>query len=659
MRRTFGITLVLIASFIIPGGLLYAAAPRAQINGLAMEQIQNELKIEISKSGNVEFEIFTMENPARLVVDCRGATYDLSRTIFQAQSPLAYRIRTSQFKPEPDPVCRLVVDLKKDVTHREFEKDGKHVLVLSASSNLEEKAKAVSESKWEKVVSRGENKNIEKEHIDVAEASMGSSMPVVKVDKDEAAEAASEQEEKSSAAKTEKSSDETEKGGDSPWIDSEDAEDSVENPEEPAAGPRRIDLKKTDEIISSENLPWSNSYARGAPSAGAGMPASSRRITIDSQGADIKTVLRTISEFANVNIVTGSEVKGDVFVHVKECPWREALEVILKAHGFGYREEYGMIRVAENKTLRKEELEERTVEQKKKDLLPLETRIIFVHNSNAEEIGDALQKVVSKRGNIEVDMGSNALIVNDIEENIEKIEEIVKNLDIKHLQVDINAKLVEVDVEAKRELGIKWDMFNLHKFDIQAVGAAGGNQQLPISSGEISVGTVQSWGELSAVLQALEQENKANIISNPRITTVDNREATILVGKEIPLIVADEAGNPITELTKIGIMLKVTPHVNTDRTITLDLHPEVSELQSESTQQGGVIIATAEADTRVDVANGQTAVIGGLIKKLETDIRTGVPFLKDVPILGGLFSSSSKVKKKQELVIFVTPTIVE
>ncbi|MBD3180519.1 MAG: type IV pilus secretin PilQ, partial [Candidatus Latescibacteria bacterium] len=424
-------------------------------------------------------------------------------------------------------------------------------------------------------------------------------------------------------------------------------------------GPERVDLSKTSQIIDSNELPWSKSYARGAPSAGAGMPASSRRITIDSQGADIKTVLRTISEFANVNIVTGADVRGDVYVHVKECPWREALEVILKAHGYGYREEYGMIRVAENQRLRKEELEERTVEQKKKDLLPLETRIIFIHNSNAEEIGDALNKVVSKRGNIEVDMGSNALVINDIEENIAKIEEIVKELDTKHLQVDINAKLVEVDVEAKRELGIKWDMFNLHKSDVNAVGAVGVDQQLPLASGQLSVGTVQSWGELTTVLQALEQNNKANIISNPRITTVDNREATILVGKEIPLIVADEAGNPITELTKIGIMLKVIPHVNTDRTITLDLHPEVSELQSESTQQGGVIIATAEADTRVDVANGQTAVIGGLIKKLETDIKTGVPFLKDIPVLGGLFSSSSKVSKKQELVIFVTPTIVE
>ncbi|HSG27450.1 MAG TPA: type II and III secretion system protein, partial [Candidatus Krumholzibacterium sp.] len=178
-------------------------------------------------------------------------------------------------------------------------------------------------------------------------------------------------------------------------------------------------------------------------------------------------------------------------------------------------------------------------------------------------------------------------------------------------------------------------------------------------SGTVKFGTVRSWGELTAMLQMLEKTNKANIISNPRITTMDNREASILVGKEIPLIVADEAGNPVTELTKIGIMLRVIPHVNADRTITLDLHPEVSELQSESTAQGGVIITTAEADTRVIVADGETAVIGGLIKKADTELVRGIPILKDIPFLGRLFSSKASTNKKTELVIFVTPTIVE
>jgi type IV pilus assembly protein PilQ len=287
------------------------------------------------------------------------------------------------------------------------------------------------------------------------------------------------------------------------------------------------------------------------------------------------------------------------------------------------------------------------------------TRIIFVNNSSAEELKTALQNIVSQRGKIDVDLGSNALIVNDTEPVIDKIAEMVKSLDKKTFQVDINAKLVEVDVEATRELGINWGLLNLHAAGLSGIGSVEVNNSIAASAGTVKFGTVRSWGELNAVLEMLEKSNKASIISNPRITTMDNREARILVGKEIPLIVADEAGNPITELTKIGILLKVTPHVNSDRTITLDMHPEVSELQSEATAQGGIIISTSEADTRVVVQNGSTAVIGGLIKNVQTNVKRGVPFLKDVPFLGKLFSSSSTTDKKQELVIFVTPTIVE
>ena len=112
----------------------------------------------------------------------------------------------------------------------------------------------------------------------------------------------------------------------------------------------------------------------------------------------------------------------------------------------------------------------------------------------------------------------------------------------------------------------------------------------------------------------LEQNRKANIISNPRITTVDNREAKILVGQKIPLIVQDVAGNPVSQLQTIGIQLKVTPHLTQDKRIIMDLHPEVSDLSTQSTVQGGVIINTSEADTRVMVDDGQTAVIGGLIR---------------------------------------------
>ena len=150
----------------------------------------------------------------------------------------------------------------------------------------------------------------------------------------------------------------------------------------------------------------------------------------------------------------------------------------------------------------------------------------------------------------------------------------------------------------------------------------------------------------------------ANIISNPRITTVDNREAKIVVGQKIPLIVQDVAGNPVSQLQTIGIQLKVTPHLTQDKKIVMDLHPEVSDLSTQSTVQGGIIINTSEADTRVMVDDGQTAVIGGLIRTNSSTVHSGIPYLKDIPLLKYLFSSTSTVKQNRELLIFVTPRLV-
>jgi type IV pilus assembly protein PilQ len=216
-----------------------------------------------------------------------------------------------------------------------------------------------------------------------------------------------------------------------------------------------------------------------------------------------------------------------------------------------------------------------------------------------------------------------------------------------------------VDHTATRSLGINWNLANLDVFD------AGANEEVHITpdpvtgpAGTVKFGTVKSFGSLDATLNALEAANKANIISNPRITTVNNREATVIVGQQIPLIVQDFAGNAVTQLTTIGIKLSVTPHINTGNKITMDVHPEVSDLSSQATVAGGIIINTTMADTRVMVNDGETAVIGGLIRSNESDNNRGVPVLMDIPIIGHLFRTSTKVRQKRELLIFLTPKII-
>jgi len=676
------LALVAFPILILPFIGLSASTVVNEVNGLKVVPKEGALRLEISKVGDVTFSSFTMSEPDRLVINCIGAKYDIPWGVQQITSPLAYRVRTSQFQVDPVMITRVVLDLKKEVNYKIWEEGDVQIIEVAERSPASyaeageiEQAPPPPDQPLTEQSPAPTGEGTEEEDI---EATMGPVLPlIVPIDSEKAVTSEKKEsppvkekkesppvDEKKETPDAEKTEEVQPQVAPSPWVDekktSEREVPQTESVTEVSLGEELILREEPSPIPPvKEPVPWVDSYVRGAPAGGGGLGMGSRKITLDAQGADIKTVLRSISDFAGINIVAGPDVKGEVFVHIKDEPWEEALDILLRAHGYGYREEYGMIRVAELTRLMREELELQTADRKKEDLLPLKTRIIFVHNSNAEELQSALQNVVSQRGKIDVDLGSNALIINDIEKNIEKIAVMITDLDKKTHQVDINAKLVEVDVEATRELGINWGLMNLHKSGFSGVGSAEVDAGIPLSSGTLKFGTVRSWGELNVILEMLEKSNKANIISNPRITTMDNREASILVGKEIPLIVADEAGNPITELTKIGIMLKVIPHVNADRTITLDLHPEVSDLQSESTAQGGVIISTSEADTRVIVNNGETAVIGGLIKKLESNVKQGIPVLKDIPYLGSLFSSTTTANKKQELVIFVTPTIVE
>jgi type IV pilus secretin PilQ/predicted competence protein len=409
---------------------------------------------------------------------------------------------------------------------------------------------------------------------------------------------------------------------------------------------------------------WSVPSPRGSTSWPPPSPAASSASTktiraLDVQGADIKTVLRNLSEFAGVNIIAAPEVEGEVYLHLRNVPWEEALETILRAHGFDYREEFGILRVGKAESLRKEELDAQAAERRKDDLLPLVTRIVPVRYANAEEMSDALEELTTQRGKVEVDQRSNSIIITDITLKIDEIARMVASLDNKPKQVEIVSKLVDVDVAATRALGIRWQAANLASSTLELTGDAEVDAGLAEPVGTLRVGHVESWGNLMATLETLASKNKADIISNPRITTLDNRKANIMVGQEIPLIVSDEAGNPITELVQIGIIMETTPHVNADNSITLDLHPEVSELSAEATVQGGVIISTSQADTRVIVENGQTAVIGGLIKSSKTKFEVGVPILMDIPLLGNLFKSTTTGKRDRELIIFVTPTVVE
>jgi type IV pilus assembly protein PilQ len=411
------------------------------------------------------------------------------------------------------------------------------------------------------------------------------------------------------------------------------------------------------ETPSKEAAPAAGPAARG-PEGGTDL-SDGRRMSLDVQGAEIGTVLRSLAEFSGKNIVASREVKGEVTLRLRNVPWRHALDILLKTHGLGMVDKGNTIVVSNLDTLRKEEMERRTAERAQEELLPLSTRIVPVAYANADEMSKSVEKSMTKRGHIEVDKRSNSLVLTDIDERLDQAESMVRSLDTVTPQVEIVARLVDVDLSTVRDLGIEWNANNLDLFDAgvsEDLGVKAADVTNPV--GNVKIGTVKSFGAIDVRLQALETQNKANIISNPRITTVNNREASVVVGKQIPLIVQDFAGNAVTQLTTIGIKLSVTPHINSGNKITMDVHPEVSDLASQATVQGGIIINTTMADTRVMVNDGETAVIGGLIRSNESELKRGVPILMDIPIVGHLFRSSSTTRQKRELLIFVTPKIL-
>lgn len=420
--------------------------------------------------------------------------------------------------------------------------------------------------------------------------------------------------------------------------------------------------------------PVRTALAQGRNSATPGVTrVNGGRMSIDVQGADVRTVLRSISEFSGRNVVVGAGVKGAVSLHLTNVEWKDALTVVCRTQGLDYVDEGGILRVDAADKLQAEVLARETNEARRLDFLPLSTRVLKVEYANANELKGALGSVLSKRGTIEVDPRTNTLILTDIEQRLADAEAMIEQLDTKTPQIEITAKLVDIDVSALRELGVTWGVTNLDIGSLTtpdpATFLAGTGPpfqpQLGVEAGSASrVGSIagiltRPWGTVEFLLEALEQKRQAQIISNPRITTVDNREAKILVGQKIPLIVQDVAGNAVSQLQTIGIQLKVTPHLTADKRITLDLHPEISDLSTQSTVQGGVIINTSEADTRVMVDDGQTAVIGGLIRTNEGQVVTGVPVLMNIPFLGGLFRNKSTIKQQRELVIFVTPKLIE
>ena len=390
--------------------------------------------------------------------------------------------------------------------------------------------------------------------------------------------------------------------------------------------------------------------------------------------ADIRSVMMYLSSYSNINIVVSPQVKADVTMRLNNVTWRHALDIILETYGLVGVESKNYIRVvkAEDYYAEKRALEQYNAEQA--TLKNLRTRIITIKNNVASELSKAVNGLLSTRGSVAVDERTNSIILRDLPENLDRIDELVQVLDKETKQIKISAQLLEIESRTLREMGVDWralrgdgttlydplsdpdnpDPKEYWPFEDlqqsatdQMTGSAIGNFYLHRAEGDYL---------LEAVLKLAESTNKVKVIAHPEVTTVDNVEAFIQMGQKIPIKQLDPSGNTLITFYDVGIQLRVTPHITSENRILLNLKPERSSYQFDP---NGVIINTQNAETNVVVDNGQTTVIAGLTRQEELRLRVGIPILKDIPLLGYLFSYDKKEIQNDDLVIFVTPTIID
>jgi type IV pilus assembly protein PilQ len=424
---------------------------------------------------------------------------------------------------------------------------------------------------------------------------------------------------------------------------------------------------------------------------------SGRRIDLDLKDADIHNILRLLADVGRVNIVTADDVSGNVTIRMRNVPWDQALDVVLQAKGLGMVRAGNLIRVAPLATLQRERELRLAAAKQEYELTPLETRLIPVSYAQAEELQARSKDLLSPRGSIAVDERTNVLIARDISGNLNNIEELVRSLDTQTPQVLVEARIVEATSRYLRDIGIQWGgdvTFSeatgnptglAFPSSVTSSGGAYDNQtnsrglspfqgnvpqpnfavNLPAATGTgqggaigFSLGSIDKNLNIGLRLSAAEASGLLRIVSSPRILTLDNRDARISQGTLIPFSQISAQGVQTT-FQEAKLQLLVRPHVTADGSVSMHVKINRDEPDfNQTSARGDPTILKREAETDLLVMDGHTAVIGGIFTRNTGRNLDQVPFFGDIPILGILFQRRRASDTRNELVIFITPRIV-
>ncbi|MBM4391506.1 MAG: type IV pilus secretin PilQ [Deltaproteobacteria bacterium] len=432
--------------------------------------------------------------------------------------------------------------------------------------------------------------------------------------------------------------------------------------------------------------PSSLSFADDAPGSSS-MRFKGRRMSIDLQEADIHTVFRFIADTAELNIVASDDVTGTVTVRLKDVPWDQALAAVLQAKGMGAQRFGNIIRVAPIETIKAEQQAALEAKKASDDLEPLQIYVAPLDYADAEELSEQIKAFLTARGSVQVDDRSNQLIIKDVEASIAQVRELLKRMDKQNRAVNIEARFVEATSAFTRSLGVQWggDLdassstgYSTGLFFPNDIGVSGGlsttgdaqfyspeQQSLLVDLGStgtsgalsFSLGSIPGLIDIDARLSALEQEGWGRVVSSPRLSVVDNGSASITQGAKIPFETVSQGGTQV-QLVNAALEFTVSPHVTTDGNVSLKVSIKNNRPDFSQTVQGRPAIAVKEIETEVLVADGDTAVLGGVYATEEAWSQERVPGLGSIPLLGYLFKNSLSTERTNEMLVFITPRVV-
>ncbi|WP_028007337.1 type IV pilus secretin PilQ [Solimonas flava] len=412
------------------------------------------------------------------------------------------------------------------------------------------------------------------------------------------------------------------------------------------------------------------------------------RISLSFQSIDVRALLQIIADVAGTNMVISDAVKGDIAMRLQNVPWDQALDIILRSKGLGMRQQGNVMMVAPIDEIAQREKAELEAQRQKTDLAPLRSEIIQVNYAKASDmkalLGSDKTSLLTDRGRVTVDERTNTLLVLETREKIDEIRALVAKLDIPVRQVLIESRIVIANEDFAREIGTKFGISSTGTIGNTRIGQSGNNTgsrdaangttpsvddsyivNLPSgTTGAPSIG----WSilgtdfQVDLELQALQTEGRGEVISSPRVVTANGKQAVIEQGQEIPYQTSSGNAGTNTQFKKAVLSLTVSPQITPDNRVIMDLNVTSDSKGSDvntGTGNTAPAIDTRKLDTQVLIRSGDTVVLGGVFQRTVNSSASKVPLLGDIPLLGVLFRNSNKEDAKRELLIFVTPKVLQ